>query len=101
MPVNLDFANSNAAGAIGTAYGAHISGTNAGTITNTYGLYVGDITSGTQTNTPFSVYASDANTYNYFAGNVGVGDTSPSALLNVGSGNVKYRRWCQRLVCDG
>ncbi len=51
---------------------------NLGTLTNTYGVYVGDITTGTQTNTPFSFYASDANTYNYFAGNVGIGTTNPN-----------------------
>ena len=50
---------------------------NFGTITNTYGVYVGDITSGIQTNTPYSIYASDAGTLNYFAGNTGIGTTTP------------------------
>lgn len=57
--------------------------TNSGTITNTYGLYLGDLSTGTQTNQAYSVYASDANTRNYFAGNVGIGSTSPSASLTV------------------
>jgi hypothetical protein len=63
---------------------------NSGTITNTYGLYIGDLTDGTQTNQAYSIYASDPNTGNYFAGNVGVGTTSPSAKLtiqNTGAGN--------------
>lgn len=55
---------------------------NFGTITNTYGVYVGDITSGTQTNTPYSFYASDSGALNYLAGNVGIGDTTPDALLD-------------------
>ena len=58
--------------------------TNSGTITNTYGVYVATITGkGTQTNTPFSFYASDPNAYNYFAGNVGIGTTSPGTKLDM------------------
>lgn len=58
-------------------------GWNDGTIIDTYGVYVGDITTGTQTNTPYSFYASDPNTLNYFAGNVGIGDVSPDTTLKV------------------
>ncbi len=53
---------------------------NSGTITNTYGVYIGDLTAGTQTNTPYSIYSSDAGTYNYFAGEVGVGTASPNGI---------------------
>ena len=73
---------------VATSKGLEVAlGTNSGTITNTYGLYIGDITNGTQTNTPFSVYASDANADNYFAGNTYVGGlpTYPSKLTVIGA----------------
>lgn len=50
----------------------------------TYGFYCGDITAGTQTGGAFSFYASDPNSLNYFAGNVGIGTLSPGARLQVG-----------------
>jgi len=80
--------NSNT-GTITNAYGAMFGfGANSGTITNSYGLYVGDITSGIQTNTPFSIYSSDSNAYNYFAGDTGIGTKTPQNKLNViGDGN--------------
>jgi len=66
------------------AYGVNVGSiSNSGTLTNTYGVYVGDITTGTQTNTPFSFYASDANAYNYLAGKVGIGTSSPGNTLDV------------------
>lgn len=80
--------NQNATAQMTNAYGLQIDTlTNTGTITNTYGVYIGDISAGTQTNFPYSFYASDVNTYNYFAGNTGVGTTSPYAQLSIG-GNV-------------
>ena len=82
--INLDVYTENSAGSISTQKYINIADIyNAGTITNTYGVYVGDITSGTQTNTPFSFYASDSNANNYFAGNVGIGTTTPTSLLHV------------------
>ena len=60
---------------------------NLGTITNTYGVFVGDITKGTQTNTPYSFYASDADSRNYFAGNTSIGVIIPSARLHVRGSN--------------
>jgi len=76
--------NSNAGGTITNAYGFQVANlSNTGTITNTYGVYVNDLTAGTQTNTPYSFYASDAGTYNYFAGNVGIGTTTPVAKLDI------------------
>lgn len=81
--------NSSSSGAIITTAKMLSAGdnfTNSGTITNTYGVYVATITGkGTQTNTPFSFYASDPNAYNYFAGKVGIGTTSPSSALSVTS----------------
>ncbi len=82
--------NSHASGSIDAAYGLWIDNlTNAGTINNnTYGVYIGDLTAGTQTGDEYSIYASDANSLNYFGGFVGIGDTSPTALLTVGSGDL-------------
>ena len=74
--------DNSAGGTITSWYGLKNSlNTNGGTITDTYGVYVGDVTTGTQTNTPYSFYASDINARNYFGGSVGIGTTSPSALL--------------------
>lgn len=75
-------------GTVANAHGLYVSSisiSGAGVITNTYGVRVGDITSGTQTNTPYSFYATDPNAWNYFAGNVGIGTTSPGARLDLGS----------------
>jgi len=73
----------NVVGTITNAYGVYVSGSGSGTFTNTYGYYVGDITTGTQTNTPFSFYASDAGTLNYFAGKTGINQTAPTSMLDV------------------
>jgi hypothetical protein len=78
------FLEHESSGVITNAYGLQVLNlTNLGSITNTYGVYVGDITVGTQTNTPFSFYAADSNAHNYFAGNVGIGITSPVAKLDI------------------
>ncbi len=68
------------------AYGVKIDNLIGGNgpIQNTYGVYLGDLTSGAQTNTPYSFYASDPGTYNYFAGKTGIGSTSPGSLLSIG-----------------
>src|SRR4029079_12262685 len=77
--------NNDASGIITNAFGNEVEIFNTGTITNTYGIYIGDITSGTQTNQAYGLYQVDANARNYFAGNVGIGDSSPLALLTVGT----------------
>jgi len=81
----ITFSQSHASAVTTNGYGFYMGNvTNSGTFTNLYGFYCGYITAGTNTNTPFSFYASDANAYNYFAGNVGIGTTAPSTLLHVG-----------------
>ncbi|HBX50879.1 MAG TPA: hypothetical protein DEH02_07410 [Bacteroidales bacterium] len=73
----------------GTITNAHgvisaIGNSGGGTITNGYGLYVGVI----EATNKWSIYTYDATAPSYFAGNVGVGTTSPNARLDVkGSGN--------------
>jgi hypothetical protein len=54
-----------------------------GTVGNTYGVFVGDITTGNQNTVPYSFYASDADTRNFFAGNTGIGINNPVARLHV------------------
>src|SRR5208282_3804058 len=53
------------------------------TITNAYGVFIQNTaTTGTITNR-YDLYASSANGKNYFAGNVGIGTTTPAAKLEV------------------
>ena len=59
------------------------------TITNAYGVYiVNSNTTGTITNR-YDLYASSANGKSYFAGNVGIGTTTPAAKLEV-NGTTKF-----------
>jgi trimeric autotransporter adhesin len=68
------------AGALTNAYGVSSSVSNAlGTLTNAYGFYAGTI-AGTN---KFSFYASDASAPSYFAGNVGIGTTTPNTQLDI------------------
>lgn len=87
------------AGTITNAYGLKINDliNSSGFMTNTYGVYVGDLTTGTQTNTPFSIYSSDANALNYFAGKVGIGTNTPLTTLDV-DGAIKVGS--ETLTCD-
>src|SRR5208282_3836918 len=55
---------------------------------NAYGVYIANsATTGTITNR-YDLYASSANAKSYFAGNVGIGTTTPGANLEI-VGNVK------------
>lgn len=74
--------------AMGSLYGVRVQdlATNSGVITNTYGVYTGDLSIGTQTNAPYSFYASDANSYNFFNGKTGHGATTPTAVVQLAYG---------------
>ena len=61
--------------------------TDAGTITNHYGIDIGALT-GTNT---WGIYQEGASNPNYFAGNVGIGTTAPTALLNLVAGTATAR----------
>lgn len=54
-------------------------GSPSGTITSAYGLYLEDITAGTTNN--YAIYSLGGKSY--FAGNVGIGKTSPGSKLSV------------------
>jgi hypothetical protein len=63
-----------------SAYGGYFdTSVSAGNITTAYGVYVGTISGATK----YSVYASDSAAPSYFAGNVGVGTTSPQKNFHV------------------
>jgi hypothetical protein len=72
-------------GTVTAGYGLIINTPNntSGTLANTYGLYIADQSSGTQTNTPFALYQAGAGNKNYFAGNIGINTTAPTALLDI------------------
>jgi hypothetical protein len=82
--ISTTFRNTSTNGTITNQYGIYDNAINSGTVTNGYGVYItGFGTGGTHTNTPYDVYAADANVYNYFAGNVGIGTTTPVHPLQV------------------
>jgi hypothetical protein len=79
---------SNSGSISSSYYGVHVGNfNNSGTVANTYALYIADITAGTQTNQAYGIYQEDTGARNYFGGNVGFGDTTPSqAFICVGAG---------------
>lgn len=72
-------------GTVTNPYGLRILNfQNLGVMTNPIGLWIGDVTVGIQTNPAYSIYSSDANARNYFAGNTGVNVLAPAATFDVG-----------------
>ena len=69
--------NNPTMGSLTTLYG-YYGGITATSATNSYAMYL-EATSGTITN-KYGVYQSGTSDKNYFAGNVGIGTTSPSAF---------------------
>src|SRR5208282_3523201 len=85
--------NTAASGAtVSNAYAGYFDIFNAvagTTITNAYGVYIANsATTGTITNR-YDLYASSSNAKSYFAGNVGIGTTTPAAKLEV-NGTTKF-----------
>jgi hypothetical protein len=94
--------NASAAGTIGSAYGTRslVQNTSTGTITNAYTLYAGLNNTGTVTNwyglyipvvtgtapvtNRYPLYIADTGP-SYFAGNIGIGTTTPGYRLSVTS----------------
>lgn len=67
-------------------YGLHVlGGAQSGTITNNYGVEVDALTAGTNT---YGFYQAGTADMNYFAGETGIGTTSPNAQLSIGGNTV-------------
>jgi hypothetical protein len=55
-----------------------------GTTTNRYGVYLGfDNTTGAGTTNAYGIYQTSSTVKNYFAGNVGIGTTSPDSIFTI------------------
>ena len=84
--------NATSGAAVTNAYAGYFdmfNGVAGTTITNAYGVYIANsATTGTITNR-YDLYASSVNANNYFAGNVGIGTTTPAAKLEV-NGNSQF-----------
>lgn len=76
--------NNASTGTLTNAYGVTTSLSNAGggTVANWYGLYIGALSGTAPTTNRFPLYVADSGN-NYFAGKVGIGTTTPTALLNI------------------
>ena len=69
---------------ITNAYSSYFSTYTEGTITNGYGVYITDI----YATNDFGLYQAGSDDYNYFAGNIGVGTTTPSEKLHLTDGTL-------------
>jgi hypothetical protein len=66
----------------GRAFYATKTASASNPITNMYGLYMDDMSGAGVTNA-YGIYQLGANTKNYFAGNIGIGTSTPSTTLDV------------------
>ncbi|MDG0817663.1 tail fiber domain-containing protein [Bdellovibrio svalbardensis] len=57
----------------------------SGTITNSYDIFLGSPNVGGSVTNHYSLYQQSTTAKNYFAGNIGIGTTSPSVSLDMGS----------------
>ena len=77
--------NNNATASITNSYGGYFTSIqSSGNIANSYGVYIGNVT-GLNT---YGLYQTTATAKNYFAGDVGIGTSIPTAKLDV-MGKVK------------
>ncbi len=76
---------SSAYGSVTNAYGSYIDWESISTPTNGYGLYIDDIVA----TTDYGIYQSGSDDVNYFAGDVGIGTTSPSQMLEISGGDIQ------------
>jgi hypothetical protein len=59
------------------------TGAPTGTITNSYGIYLENLDGGVNVVNKYGLFQSNPTAKNYFAGNVGIGTTSPTEKLSV------------------
>ncbi len=86
--------NSNAGATTTNAYGGYFRSNQAsGTITNSYGVYIAN---GSGTN-QWGLYQAGTDDTNYFAGDVGIGDTTPETKLDI-NGTLKIGNGAE--VCN-
>lgn len=83
--LSLSLSNSST-GTINTAYGINLSTTNtSGTIANWYGIRITGVSGNAPTTNRYPIYISDTGN-NYFAGSLGLGQTTPTAVLHLKAG---------------
>jgi len=63
----------------------------SGTITNLYTLRLGSLVTGGNVTNYWGIYQEDTNAKNYFAGNTGIGTSTPTAKLDVNSDILRLR----------
>lgn len=86
IDVNLEVPTISSGNLVTNFYSALAKGgAVAGTLTNRYAFYAEDMVGGTNR---YAFYNAGATDLNYFAGNTGIGTTSPYAALSIGGGNL-------------